>query len=203
MVIGVNMIQYEILYHNIKNYCEIPAQQWQDFVNVLSPKKVEKGEYVLKSSEYAKEAAFILRGALRMFYVDESGDESNHAFRFENQIMAGYPSLLTNTPSRYFIQAMEDSDLLVVNYEEFKKFYDKHPCWEKLGRVIAEVNYIEKTEREYQLLMRDASERYLNLLKMEPEVAKRVPQYQLASYLGITASALNRVIKKLKTDGKV
>ncbi|MCP4911673.1 MAG: Crp/Fnr family transcriptional regulator [Oligoflexia bacterium] len=197
------MVQYEILYYNIKKYSEIPPEQWEKLVSVLTPRKVEKGEILLKAGEVANEAAFILRGGVRMYYVDEDGNESNHAFRFENQVMAGYPSLLSKLPSRYYIQAIEEGDLLTINYEKFLKFYDEHQCWERLSRVVAELNYLEKTEREYHFLMSDAAQRYMSLVETQPEIIKRVPQYQLASFLGVTASALNRVIKKLKAEGKV
>lgn len=193
--------KYDFLYANLKQIAPIPESEWNVFTEYLKARNIKKGECFLKANEVAKDVGFIIQGAVRMYYMTPEGEEFNHVFKFENELIAGYVSLLTGEPSTYFIEALEDSLLFTIDYCDFVRFYDRHPCWERLGRIVAEVNFIDKYKRDYQFLIDDAATRYLKLLQEFPGIEKRVLQYHLASYLGVKASSLNRVIKKLKEDG--
>ena len=194
------MVKYEILYQTLNQWSEIPQDEWSLLLNSLKERKLAKGERFLEVGEQAREVGFVISGYCRQFFIHESGQEFNHNFNFENELVAGYQSILEGGPSPYAIEAMEDCELLVMDYFEFEKFYQRHPCWERLGRKAAERNYLIKMQRETAFLVKDATQRYLNVVRTLPEVPKRVPQYHIASYLGITASALNRIIKKLKAE---
>lgn len=196
-------LKYDLLYHNLTQLSDIPLDEWDVLLSKLEEKQLKKGEYFIKAGDMASSAAFIISGYTRMFYTTPEGQEFNHVFMFENMVMAGYPSLILKEPNWYHIQAMEDCNILVIEYTEFEKLFERHPCWEKLGRKVAELNYIDKASREYLFLCADATTRYKKVLEQYPDIEKRVPQYHLASFLGITASALNRIIKKLKaTEGE-
>ncbi len=194
------MIKYELLYNTINEWSAVPAEQWQALTSSLKGRKLAKGEFLLKEGEVATDIGFIVTGYCRQYFTNSDGQEFNHNFNFENELVAGYQSLLEKSPSQYTIQAMEDCDLLVMDYEMFEKFYERHACWERLGRKAAERNYLIKIQRETSFLIRDAKERYLDVVRTLPEITKRVPQYHIASYLGITASALNRIIKKIEKE---
>lgn len=196
------MIKNELLLKTIQDWAEIPPEQWRDILPQLKEQRISKGEYFLKAGEQATKIGFVITGYCRQFYTDKDEHEFNHSFVFENELMGGYPSLLRKKPSTYSIQAMEDCDLLVMKWEEFETFFHRHICWERLVRKVAEKNYLQKSQRELAFLLKDARERYLEVCEYEPEVIKRVPQYHLASYLGITASALNRIIKKIEKEGE-
>lgn len=192
------MVKHEILYQTLNKWAQIPSDEWSRLMAVLKERKLAKGQRFLEAGEQAHEIGFIISGYCRQFFVNQAGQEFNHNFNFENELVAGYQSVLEGRPSPYTIEAMEDCELLVMDFFEFEKFYDQHPCWERLGRKAAEWNYLIKMQRETAFLIKDATERYLDVVRTLPEVPKRVPQYHIASYLGITASALNRIIKKLK-----
>ena len=194
------MIKNELLLKTIQDWAEIPKDQWDDLLPRLEEIKISKGEFFLESGQVATEIGFLITGYCRQFYVDKDEHEFNHSFVFENELMGGYPSLLRKKPSTYSIQAMEECDLLVIKWEEFESFFSRHICWERLVRKVAEKNYLQKIQRESAFLLKDARERYLEVCEYEPEVISRVPQYHLASYLGITASALNRIIKKIEKE---
>jgi len=102
-------------------------------------------------------------------------------------------------PCRSHIQAMEDSELLIGDYDRMKKLYARNAGWQELGRRIAENFYVGKERREYELLQLSASERYLMFDQEYPGLARRIPQYYVASYLGITPVALSRIVSRLKT----
>lgn len=194
------MIKNELLLKTLKDWAEIPQDQWVELLPILSERKLKKGEFFLKAGEKASEVGFLITGYCRQYYTDSEEHEFNHSFVFENELMAGYPSLLRRTPSNFSIQAMEDCDILVSSWEQFENFFHKHICWERLVRKVAEKNYLQKIQRESAFLLKDARERYLEVCEYEPDVIARVPQYHLASYLGITASALNRIIKKIEKE---
>ncbi len=192
------MIKHALLFKTLNKVAEIPSEQWQKLYAMLEEKSLKKGEHFVKAGIKASKIGFIISGCCRQFYIDGDGNEFNHGFNFENELMGGYPSLLERSLSRYTIEAMEDCELLVMPYDDFEQFYSRHICWERLGRKVAERNYLLKMKRESSFLILDATQRYLDVLKTQPEVVKRVPQYHLASFLGLTASGLNRIIKKLK-----
>jgi CRP-like cAMP-binding protein len=194
------MIKNELLLKTIQDWADIPPEQWSELLPRLKERKISKGDYFLKAGDLAVEIGFLITGYCRQFYTNGDHQEFNHSFVFENELMGGYPSLLRKSPSTYSIQAMEDCDLLVINWDEFESFFNKHICWERLVRKVAEKNYLQKIQRESAFLLKDARERYLEVCEYEPEVIERVPQYHLASYLGITASALNRIIKKIEKE---
>lgn len=196
------MVKYELLYNALKKWSDIPASEWKVMMSALKERHLAKGEFLLKKGEMGREICFIVTGYCRQYFTNESQQEFNHHFNFENDLVAGYQSILEGRPSEYTVQAMEDCDLLVMDYMEFEKFYDRHPCWERLGRRAAEWNYLIKIQRERAFLIRDAKERYLDVVDTLPEIPRRVPQYHVASYLGITASALNRIIKKIEKENQ-
>jgi len=194
------MIKHKLLFNALNEWAPIPSNEWSALSEVLQERVLGKGDFFLKSGTMAEEVGFIISGFCRQFYIHEDGSESNHTFNFENELVAGYPSLLEKVPSKYNIQAMENVELLVTSYAEFEEFFARHPCWERLGRKVAEWNYLLKMQRETAFLTKDAKERYLDVFETRPEIIRRVPQYHLASYLGITASALNRIIKRLEKE---
>ncbi len=194
------MVKYELLYNALKKWSDIPSSEWNAFMQVLKERRLNKGDFFLERGQMAHEIGFIVTGYCRQFFVNEGDQEFNHNFNFENDLVAGYQSILEGRPSQYAIQAMEDCELLVMDYREFETFYDRHPCWERLGRKAAEWNYLIKIQRETAFLIRDARQRYCDVVATLPEIPRRVPQYHIASYLGITASALNRIIKKMEKE---
>lgn len=194
------MIKYQLLHQSLSTMANIPDEEWEALVSNVVELKLQKGDFFLREGDKAPDIGFIITGYCRQFFTDGTGAEFNHNFNFENELVAGYQSHLEKRPSDYSIQAMENTELLTMSWEKFESFYDRHPCWERIGRKAAEYNYLLKIQRERAFLTRDATTRYLDVVETLPEIPKRVPQYHIASYLGITASALNRIIKRLEKE---
>ncbi|MNI08038.1 hypothetical protein D3C73_610620 [compost metagenome] len=114
-----------------------------------------------------------------------------------NEFITSYSSLLQNAPSFFAIQALMDSQLIVIPYSDFQSLFARHICWERLGRIIVEQLFVKKETRERELLLLSAEARYLLFLEKYGQVVKHIPQYHIASYLGITPVALSRIRKKL------
>jgi CRP-like cAMP-binding protein len=171
----------------------VPEGEWPKLERNLSPVSLKRGDFLVRPGEDPHRAAVVLKGLLRCYYVDRDGREATKAFRGPKEIVAAYSEMLQGIPSRTNIQAVEDCELLVVDFRRIVSLYDQHPCWQRLGRRIAEEHFIQKEQREFEFLQLSALERYRLFQERYPGLSARIPQYHIASYLGITAVALSRL----------
>jgi len=176
----------------------LPPEQWRALGAMLVPKRVAKGERFLDEGEPANPFAVVRSGLLRFFYVDADGSEATKAFRGPCELAAAYSEMLLGIPSRTIIEALEDTEMLVGDYARVSTLYARNPCWQEVGRRIAEHYYVEKERREFELLQLSATERYLRFSQAYPGLLGRIPQYHVASYLGITPVALSRIVSRLR-----
>lgn len=188
-------MKYPLLFSVIQNLSAIPTNEWEELEKISKIKVIPKNTKVLNIDEQAFELGLIVSGSVRMYYLDDEGKEFNHAFMFEGTIFAGYPSLVYKAPSKFAIETMEETTYLSIPYHQFQSFYDRHPSWDRLGRKALEFNYLDKLEREAILLTGDALSKYERAVKMYPQLIERIPQYHIASFIGVTPSALNRILK--------
>ncbi len=190
----MNLDNFKIQIRKITDFSE---EECSMFIPYLNKKVLKKGEYFLKENQPVKEIAFIQKGALRLYYLSQDGKEVNNHFFLENDYAVSYLDFLKNRPSRYYIQALEDSELLTFNAEALQMAYDQSKNWERFGRIIAESAYAVATNRFESFLFLSAKERYLQMLKDYPRFIQRIPLYHLASYLGIERESLSRIRKEL------
>ena len=176
----------------------VPPEQWRAFDALLSPLRLRKGGFFMRPGEPSGRIGIVRKGLLRFYYVDASGGDATKAFRGPGELAAAYAEMLLGAPSRTFIEALQDSEMLVVDYARLQRLYDRHPCWQELGRRVAEHFYLTKEQREFEFLQLSAEERYRRFNKEYPGLAGRIPQYHVASYLGITPVALSRIRRRLK-----
>ncbi len=166
------------------------------FESSLHVKAIKRKEFFLKEGVVCKEMGFINEGAFRTFFI--SGDkEINTRFVFENQFAVDYNSFLQEKPSRYFIQALEDSELIMFNFATLKNAYQLSKNWERFGRIMAEEACNATTQRVESFLFYDGEKRYRSLLNDDPQLFNRVPLYHIASYLGLERESLSRLRKKV------
>jgi CRP-like cAMP-binding protein len=177
-----------------------PDPELDEFLKLFQIRSIEKGAYFVRAGDRSTELAFVNAGLLRFFYQTTDGKEFNKSFVAENQFTAAYSAFLTDMPTRFSIQALEECHLLICDLHMVVNMFDRHDCWERLGRILAEQLFIKKEAREAEFLLDDAETRYRNFQKQYPGLEGRVAQYHVASYLGITPVALSRIRKKLKTD---
>lgn len=171
----------------------VPEREWLKLERNLKPERLKKGEFFLRPGDDSHRAAIILKGLLRSYYVDRDGSEATKAFRGPKEMIAAYSEMLQGIPSRTNVQAVEDCELLTVDFRRVESLYDSHPCWQRLGRRIAEEHFVQKEQREFEFLQLPALERYRLFEEKYPGLVEKLPQYHIASYLGITAVALSRL----------
>ena len=198
-IILTSKAQFVALKTVIDRLVSPPDIEWQNFQRLFHSRSLKEGEYFIRAGQPSEYLGFINAGLVRFFYQTPRGTEFYKSFSQENQFMGAYSAFLTDKVARLSIQAMEETHILVAKISVIVNLYDKHRCWEKLGRLLAEQLYIKKEQREAEFLLDDAETRYHNFLEQYPGLENRLAQYHIASYLGITPVALSRIRKKGKS----
>lgn len=166
------------------------------FVSKFYPMQLKKGAHFIKEGRRVKEIGFILSGCTICYYLKD-GKEIIDGFACENEFVTDYFSILNHIPAQRNVKCLEDTAFAVVNYEDIQRLYDTSSCADRIGRIIAEGLFMRFQEKTKSLLLDDAQTRYLKLLKQDPEIIRRVPQYLVASYLNIKPETLSRIRKRL------
>ena len=173
----------------------------EKFVSLFSKKQLKKNEYFAVEGEYSAQLGFVLEGVVRAFYRNNEGNEYNKTFFTTSHFVGAYSSLVTNQKNLIHIQCLTDCVFLVADFREITTLYDGHPKIERLARVLAEHFFVAKEKREIELVMLEASERYAIFREEHPHLENLIPQYHIASYLGITPTQLSRIrAKKISAE---
>lgn len=188
---------WESVYTSLQEISPISREEWIAFRELAEFKAVKKNSHLIRAGEFADSIGVCVSGLFRLYYITPDGDEFNKSFCAKHDFVASYSSLLLNSPSFFSIQALMNSELVVIGYRELQSLYSRHVGWERLSRVLIEHLYVKKETREQELLMFSAEDRYAIFLKKYGHMIKHIPQYQIASYLGTTPVALSRIRKKI------
>jgi CRP-like cAMP-binding protein len=189
------------MFQNIRAYYfrlmpHLTEAEWQALEERLTIKIYMKGDHIVKQGEVCNQVYFINSGFLR-FYKIIDGKEISTGFIGTNQYVSSYDSFLTRKPAFENLQALEDAELHCLSYDDMQFLYKQYPVYQMFGRVIAEQLFIWVNERTNALLLLSPEQRYENMINNQSEVLQRVPQYMLASYIGVTPEHLSRIRKKM------
>jgi|TARA_R110000868_G_scaffold231066_1_gene484398 CRP-like cAMP-binding protein len=172
------------------------------YVSTLKIRKVKKGEQLLKQGDICQHTFFVEKGLLRYFSIDKKGKENVLQFAPENWFITDRESVYFNQPSKYYIDALEDSEVLVLEKNFVEKISEQNNSFAEFNNKLLH-NHIRSLQKRIELLLSaTAEERYLDFIKVYPNLLLRVPQTLIASYLGITPESLSRVRKELATKHK-
>jgi len=188
---------WEALFHGLRKVSPIPDEELLAFKELSVATTITKNDHFIRAGDFANSIGFCVSGIFRFYYTTQDGDEFNKSFCSNNDFIASYSSLLINVPSYFSIQALRNSEIITIRYKDFQSLYARHVCWERIGRIVIEQLYVKKEMRERELLLLSAESRYLLFLERYGHMVKHIPQYHIASYLGITPVALSRIRKKL------
>jgi CRP-like cAMP-binding protein len=189
-------MKYPQLYKHFNQWAPIPYQEWVALESHFIEKRLSKGDFLLQAEETELEFGIILKGLFRLYYVDLTGKEHIKAFRREGELVGAYAEMLLNIPSRTFIQAMDHACALMLSKAHFFGLFERHPCWQIIGRLVAEKHFLAKEQREFEFLQLDLFQRYEKFCQENQYLIGKIPQHQIASYLGVTPVALSRVLSR-------
>lgn len=175
----------------------IPKSEWAYFQSHLDYQVYTKGDLLIRAGEHIKKFYFILDGIVRFFYLTEEGKDFTKHFALKNDFVGSFSSLVLKTPCRFSVQAQTKTEVFAFPIAIIKEGYMRHPSWERIGRIHAERIAVKKELRECEFLLDSAEMRYRRFLIEYQDVVGRIPQYHIASYLGITDVSLSRIRKKI------
>ena len=181
----------------IKSIIDIPIEQENKFCSLISVKKIIKGENFISEGQSPRTIAFIKSGLFRYYYIDNKGNEYTKGFFVENSVLTSYSAILEKRSSYFTIQALENSEIEIIDYIKSQKLFAEHPCWNSFLVVQLQKALIMKEEREREFLLFDAEQRYRAFLQQFPNLEKRIKQHIIASYLRIAPESLSRIRNKI------
>ncbi len=161
------------------------------------PKKLRKKQFLLQDGDICKYNAFVEKGMLRSFTVDEKGNEHIVQFAFEGWWISDLSSFLTGSVSNCNIEALENLELLLLTMPAREELMNKVPIFERYQRLLLQNAYIALQARIASSLTESAEEKYTKLIQLCPNIVQRVPQHMIASYLGLTPETLSRIRKQI------
>src|SRR5947209_2823223 len=136
----------------IQRLSSAPLGEWLHILPMLRLKSLQKGEFFFKQGEPFGEVGYVAKGLLHTFFTDTEGYQATKNFAWEGRLIAPYASLLMDKECFFSAQAHEPTTLVTISYSELKKLYDRHVCWQKMGRLTAEMTLVEREKREYESL---------------------------------------------------
>lgn len=176
---------------------DLNKDELDKLVSHCNIKEVKAGEFLLMEGETSQHTFYVEKGLLRKYGIRNDGKESILQFAPEKWFVSDRESMYYKRPSLYFIQALEDSRLLLIDDEFIQQLSIKYPKFTTFNNRLMHKHIHQLTNRIYSLLSSTAEERYLDFIKTYPDIILRVPQWMVASYLGITPESLSRVRRNL------
>ena len=186
---------------NLRTYLaeqiDIPPAEIEVFIGLSKIRELRKGHYYIREGETPQRLAFVIEGLFRYVYLSERGDEFTKSFIPAGSFLSSYSAMVQNRGSAYFVEALEDSKILEIRYQDWLRLLEANkPVWQQLLLQILEKGFIKKEARERAFLLDDAETRYQTFLDNYPGLESRIPQRMVASYIGIQPESLSRIRKK-------
>lgn len=175
----------------------ISNQEFVNYSQYFKSYSLPKNSYFAVQGKICQEVAFIKKGILRTYYTNEKFEEVTSCFCMENNLTTSYKSFVLQQPSELSIRAIEDTELLVINYVDLQNLYRQSNFWQNIGRVIAERQYMVMEQYASVLCNETAKEKYLRLLKEHPSILNKASVNDIATYLGMTRRTLSRIRKEI------
>ncbi|KMQ62489.1 catabolite gene activator protein [Chryseobacterium sp. BLS98] len=187
----------ESLKKHIRQYIEISDEKLEKYCSAFKIKKLKKKDFLLKEGEICEAEGFVLNGCFKVFRTDKNADEQILYFGVEDWWVSDIDSFINQIPSQLNIQAIEDSEILLISKEDKEKFYREMPEIESLMRLKFQMSIIALQRRIIDNLSKPSDERYQDFLKEYPKTAHRLTNIQIAAYLGVTPEFISRIRRKI------
>ena len=188
---------YELFFHKFNEKVNLSKEEEEVIKQYLTPKKLRKKQYLLQEGDICKHIAFVEKGALKAYVVDDAGAESIIQFALEGWVISDLYSFLTGEPATYNIDALENAELVLISKSAHEELLKKIPKYETYIRLQITGAYIALQKRLTSIISLPLEERYKNFLALYPNIAQRVPQHMIASYMGLTPETLSRVRSRM------
>ncbi|MCO5948804.1 Crp/Fnr family transcriptional regulator [Mucilaginibacter flavidus] len=187
----------ELLKQNINRHITLPAAQTEAFCSLFQQRLIKKKSFLLRAGEVCKFEGFVTKGILRVYHIDKNGDEQILYFAIENWWVTDIDSFTNSLPSQLYIEALEDSEVLLISKKDKEFAYTNIPEIEKLFRVMTQKTHVALQRRMVDNLSKTADQRYADFIEKYPQIYQRLSNLQMAAYLGISHEFLSKIRNKL------
>jgi CRP-like cAMP-binding protein len=177
----------------ISRYVDLTDDEKNHLAGFLKITKVKKRQFIVQPGFVCQHKSYVVKGAFRGYLVDKEGKEHTLSFAIEDWWISDYSSLIYQEPATLFVEALEDSVLIQIAYEDEQRFLAEIPKLEKFERIITQRSLAFQQKRLLSNFTKTAEERYDEFMSKYAAIAKRVPQYALASYLGFSTEYLSKI----------
>lgn len=188
---------FEPILQYVSRYIELTPEEEEYFASILKTKLIRKKQYLLQAGDVCKAETFVTKGCLRAYFVDPSGHEHIVQFAIENWWISDLASLTSGQPAQLNIDALEETEVILIEIDKLNELYSKIPKFNLMFRQMFQQTFIAHQQRILDNLCKPAKERYISFLKKYRNIDQRIPQTQIASYLGITPEFLSQIRKQL------
>jgi CRP-like cAMP-binding protein len=184
---------YDLILANISKYIQLTDEEIKFFTSLLRHRRIRKRQYVLQAGDINQFENFVVKGCLRAYTVDSEGQEHIVMFGLEGWWISDLYSFLTNTPATQNIDALENSEVLSIEKSDLEKLYEEVPKFNKFFRRLLQNAFVAHQKRIIATISQTAEEQYIAFISKYPSIEQRVPQNQIASYLGLTPETISRI----------
>ncbi|NIG54821.1 Crp/Fnr family transcriptional regulator [Chitinophaga sp. Cy-1792] len=193
---------YELIDQFTDKCISLTPEEREYFHGLLKFKRVRKRTYLLQEGEICDFEAFIVKGCVRTYFLSEDGTETILSFAIENWWVSDLYSFTEQKPSNMFIETLEDSELLIIDYKSKEELYKRIPKFETLFRLLVQRSLFALQRRFHSLVSQTAEQRYVAFMEKYPDIVQRVPQNQIARYLGVSPEFLSKVRNSMHKKSK-
>ena len=190
------------LFASFDRYIPLDEPEREDLKKRVIERKIKRRQLILTEDEVCRHHTFVVEGCFKVFQVDKKGVEHNLQFAAENDWIMIVDSFYSETKSKVNIEAIEPSTIFQISRPDFVYFLRTYPKFDRNFRVIVETRFAELENRLLQIVSSTAEERYLAFLRQYPQLSQRLPNTQIASYLGITPEFLSAIRKEIAQKGR-
>ncbi|WP_299672911.1 Crp/Fnr family transcriptional regulator [uncultured Tenacibaculum sp.] len=187
------MDRYEGILENIARYVELTEEEKEQFTSIIKVSRIKKRQFVIQPGYVCEHRNYIVKGAFRVFYLDDKGKEHTVSIGVEDWYFTDFYSYINQLPAEHFAEALEDSVILQLKYEDIEGLCRKIHSLSEYFRLITEKAFASSRSRVISNNSKTSEERYVEYAKKYPQIVNRVPQYVIASYLGISAEFLSKI----------
>lgn len=184
------------LINHIRQYVAVPDADVAGILSYFEPLSIAKKQNLLEEGQHCNHSYFVVSGCLRLFFMNEKGDEQTTQFALENWWMSDFLAFGSPRPAVFYIQAVEKTEALALNHAQHDRLLETYPYLEKYFRLMYQKGYGASQQRIRYLYGMSREELYHHFAKLYPDFVQRVPQYLLASFLGFTPEYLSEIRKK-------
>jgi CRP-like cAMP-binding protein len=190
-------VNTDLILKNIGRHIQLDKKEADFFISILQVRTLKRKEFLLKPGEISRTENFINKGCLRTYTVDDNGFEHILMFAIEDWWTGDLNSFLNQSPATYYVEALEDTEVIQYTKEDLDRLFEKVPKFERFYRIALQKSLIGLHQRISQNLSLTAEQRYINFQKKYPHLLERLSQKQIAAYLGITPIFLSMLRRKL------